>query len=124
MRKYGWSCGVSVPAGERDRVLTQQGARSGLTPVYRQVVDSEVDEEIAKMAEYYRSSPDEVRDSLEKQGGGVDNIRNNLKTRKTIEAVVASAKITKGEWIDETLARPEAEEKPKKAAKKKAAKKG
>ena len=89
-----------------------------------EVADSEVDEEIAKMAEYYRSSPDEVRDSLEKQGGGVDNIRNNLKTRKTIEAVVASAKITKGEWIDETLARPEAEEKPKKAAKKKAAKKG
>jgi trigger factor len=86
-----------------------------------EVPDAEVDEEIGKMAEYYRVPPAEIRDSLEKQGGGVDNIRNNLKTRKTIEAIVASAKISKGEWIDET-AQPEAEEKPKKAAKKKAAK--
>lgn len=89
-----------------------------------EVPDAEVDEEIGKMAEYYRVPPAEIRDSLEKQGGGVDNIRNNLKTRKTIEAIVASAKVTKGEWIDETTVQPEAEEKPKKAAKKKAAEKG
>ncbi len=84
-----------------------------------EVADSEVDEEITKMAEYYRASTDEIRESLEKQGGGVDNIRNNLKTRKAIEAVMEKAKITKGEWVDESLAQPEAEEKPKKAAKKK-----
>lgn len=86
-----------------------------------EVAYSEVDEEIAKMAEYYRATPEEIRDSLEKQGGGVDNIRNNLKTRKAIEAVMEKAKITKGEWVDESLAQPEAEEKPKKAAKKKPA---
>jgi trigger factor len=82
------------------------------------VADAEVDEEINKMAEYYRASADEIRQSLEKQGGGVDNIRNNLKTRKAIEAVVAKANITDGEWVDENVA--QAEEKPKKAKKAKA----
>lgn len=85
-----------------------------------EVPEAEVDEEISKMAEYYRSSVDEIRASLEKQGGGVENIRNNLKTRKAIEAVVAKAKITNGEWIEETPGQPE--EKPKTPSKKKAAK--
>lgn len=67
-----------------------------------EVPDSEVDDEITKMAEYYRATPEEIRESLEKQGGGVDNIRNNLKTRKSIEAVVAAAKVSDGEWIDES----------------------
>lgn len=83
-----------------------------------EVPDSEVDDEITKMAEYYRATPEEIRESLEKQGGGVDNIRNNLKTRKSIEAVVAAAKVTNGEWIDESAqaiaAETETEEKPKK----------
>ncbi len=85
-----------------------------------EVPESEVDEEIAKMAEYYRSSAEEIRESLEKQGGGVENIRNNLKTRKSIEAVIAKAKVTEGEWVDESLAQAEIEEKPVKEAKKKA----
>jgi trigger factor len=85
-----------------------------------EVADAEVDEEIKKMADYYRATADEIRESLEKQGGGVENIRNNLKTRKAIEALVSKAKITKGEWIDESLAQPGAAEKPKKVAKKKA----
>lgn len=94
-----------------------------------EVPESEVDDEIAKMAEYYKATADEIRESLEKQGGGVDNIRNNLKTRKAIEAVVTHAKVTKGEWIDEQAGPVAADEKPKKAAKKKepakkAAKKG
>ena len=84
-----------------------------------EVAESEVDEEIGKLAEYYRASPEEIRESLEKQGGGVENIRNNLKTRKSIEAVVAKAKVTNGEWIDENAIQPEGDEKPKKAAKKK-----
>ncbi|MBK9527123.1 MAG: hypothetical protein IPO41_02080 [Acidobacteria bacterium] len=62
-----------------------------------------------------------------KKEGGIDNIRNNLKTRKSIEAVIANAKVTEGEWIDETVGQPtaaeavtdEGEKKPKKAAKKK-----
>lgn len=81
-----------------------------------EVDEAEVESEIVKMAEYYRASADEIRASLEKQGGGVDNIRNNLKTRKAIEAVVTKAKVATGEWIDET----ETVEKTEKAAKKKA----
>ncbi|MEO6051138.1 MAG: trigger factor [Pyrinomonadaceae bacterium] len=88
-----------------------------------QVAEAEVAEEIQKMADYYRASADEIRESLDKQGGGVENIRNNLKTRKAIEAVIAKAQVVSGQWIDESLAQPETEEKPKKAAKKKAAKK-
>lgn len=96
-----------------------------------EVADSEVDEEIGKMAEYYKASPDEIRESLEKQGGGVENIRGNLKTRKTIEAVIAAAKVSDGPWVDETAQTEksasdettEKKAKPKKAAaKKKAAK--
>ena len=82
-----------------------------------EVADAEVDEEINKMAEYYRASADEIRQSLEKQGGGVENIKNNLKTRKAIEAVVAKAKITDGEWVDENAALAQAEEKQKKTKK-------
>ena len=87
------------------------------------MTDAEVDEEIGKMASYYRASADEIRESLESQGGGVDNIRNNLKTRKAIEAIVAKAKITDGPWVDENAAEPEAVEKPKKAPRKSPAKK-
>lgn len=89
-----------------------------------EISDAEVDEEIGKLAEYYRAPIEQVRESLEKEGG-VDNIRNNLKTRKSIEAVIAHAKVAEGEWIDETVGQPAAaevaadEEKPKKAAKKK-----
>jgi trigger factor len=84
------------------------------------VTDAEVDEEIAKMAEYYRSSPDEIKQSLEKQGGGIENIRNNLKTRKAIEAVVAKAAITDGEWIDENAPVVKAKTEKKKPKTKKA----
>lgn len=86
-----------------------------------EVADTEVEEEVGKMAEYYRSTPDEVRQSLEKQGGGIENIRNNLKTRKSIEAVMEKVKVKKGEWVDESAMPVETEEKPKKAAKKKKA---
>ncbi len=93
------------------------------------VSETDVDEEIAKMAEYYRVTPEDVRKSLTSQKGALDNIRNSLKTRKAIEAVVAKAKIVEGEWIDESVGQPQEVEKPKKAAKKKepakkAAKKG
>jgi trigger factor len=83
----------------------------------------EVDEEIGKMAEYYRTTPEEIRSSLERQGGE-HSIENNLRTRKSIEALIAKAKVTEGEWIDESIAAQSAEEpkeeKPKKPAKKKA----
>jgi trigger factor len=83
----------------------------------------EVDDEISKMAEYYRTSPEEVRESMIKQGGE-RTIENNLRTRKTIEALVSYAKITDGPWTDETPSdeHPE-EEKTKKSKKKATAKK-
>jgi len=88
-----------------------------------EIAETEIEDEIGKMAEHYRSSLEEVRESLEKQGRGVENIRNNLKTRKAIEAVVLKAKVTNGEWIDESLAQPMSEEKPKRVAKKDSVKK-
>jgi trigger factor len=82
----------------------------------------EVDEEIGKMAEYYRTTPEEVRTSLERQGGE-NTIQNNLRTRKSIEALIAKAKVVEGDWIDEAVAEAAGEtteEKPEKAAKTKA----
>jgi trigger factor len=86
------------------------------------VEDAEVEEEIGKLADHYRVTPDEIRDSLNKQGGD-NTIRNNLRTRKSIEALISKAKIVEGEWKDPAAAsEPEAQaeektEKPKKAAK-------
>ncbi|MFT3745063.1 MAG: trigger factor [Pyrinomonadaceae bacterium] len=89
-----------------------------------EVAESEIEEELTKMSEYYRTTNEEIRASLEKQGGGIENISNNLKTRKSIEAVIAKAKVTEGEWVDESLAPAEvaadAEAEPKKEVKKKA----
>src|SRR4029079_9987110 len=91
-----------------------------------EISKEEVDEEIGKLADYYRTTPDEIRDSLEKQGGGA-TIENNLRTRKSIEALIAKATVVEGEWIDEAAEAQQAveaageseEDKPKKAAKKK-----
>ncbi|HMS09497.1 MAG TPA: hypothetical protein PKE66_08445, partial [Pyrinomonadaceae bacterium] len=86
------------------------------------VETAEVDEEIGKMAEYYRTEAAEMRKMFETQGG-LANIENNLRTRKAIEALVAVAKVTDGPWVDENQPEAEAaekEEKPKKAAKAKA----
>jgi trigger factor len=89
------------------------------------VSDAEVDEEIGRMADYYGSSVEEIRDSMSKQGGGPDDIRHNLKTRKTIEAIIAKAKVTDDEWVDESALPAENAAKPKKASSKKdAVKKG
>src|SRR5688572_336523 len=85
------------------------------------VTKAEVDEEIGKMAEYYRSTPEQINESLAKQGGnGV--IENNLRTRKSIEAVIAHAKITDGPWVDDkTEEKEEKPDQPKKVSAKKKA---
>ena len=88
-----------------------------------EVSDDEVNEEVSKIAEYYRSTPEEIRESLEKQGGGMDNIRNNLRTRKTVEAIVAKAKIEDGEWVDPNAPQPVVEEEGRTEKKKSAKKK-
>jgi trigger factor len=85
-----------------------------------EVGDAEVSDEILRLAEYYRVSPDEIRASLVREGGE-EEIKNNLKTRKTIEAIVGYAKITDEPWQEEGAEAPIAEsseEKPKKSAKK------
>ena len=85
------------------------------------VSKEEVEEEIGKMAEYYRATPDELRKSLERQGGE-GTIENNLRTRKSIEALMAKAKVIDGEWVDESVAEAAEEpgdEKTKKTPKKK-----
>lgn len=84
-----------------------------------EVTKEEVEEEIAKIAEAYNASVEEVRKSLEQQGGE-GTIDNNLKTRKSIEALIAKANVIEGEWIDEEAAAAEAgesNEAPKKAKK-------
>ncbi len=87
-----------------------------------EVTREEIDAEIGKLAEYYRTTPAEVLESLEKQGG-TGTIDNNLRTRKSIEALIAKAKVIEGDWIDESqeaiAETAETTEKPKKAAKKK-----
>ncbi len=75
-----------------------------------EVADEEVAEEIQKMADYYRASPEEIRSSLAQQQGGEENIKNNLRTRKAIEALIKHAKVTDGEWVDENLAEAETSE--------------
>lgn len=84
-----------------------------------EVIDAEVEDELQKIADHYRTTPDEIRDSLRKEGGE-DTIRNNLRTRKSIEAVVAKAKVTEEEWKDPSAEVEPEPEKPKKAAKAKA----
>ncbi len=67
------------------------------------VTGDEVSEEINRIAQYYRTTPDEIRQSLSQQGGE-ENVANSLRTRKAVEALVANAKVTDGEWIDENQA--------------------
>ncbi len=69
-----------------------------------EVSSQEIAAEIEQMANYYQVSPEEIRTSISQQEGGEANIANSLRTRKAVEALVANAKVTDGEWIDETKA--------------------
>ncbi|MBA2606053.1 MAG: trigger factor [Acidobacteria bacterium] len=64
-----------------------------------EITEEEIAEEINRMAQQYRVSPEVIRTSL-KQQGGETNISSSLRTRKAVEALVNNAKITDGEWID------------------------
>jgi len=74
-----------------------------------EVSNADVDTEIAKIAEHYRTTAAEMRTTIEKQNG-LDNIRNNLKTRKAIEALIDKAKVTDGPWVDENLGEPKSDD--------------
>ena len=65
-----------------------------------EVTPEEVDEEIQKMADYYNVSVDDIKQSFQQNRSAETVISNNLRTRKAIEALIASAKITDGEWIE------------------------
>ncbi len=93
-----------------------------------EVPKKEVDAEIQKIADSYRTTPEEIMASLEREGGP-GTIANNLKTRRSIEAIIEHAKVTDGPWVDESLAEADAaadskvadeEKESKKPAKKKA----
>lgn len=71
-----------------------------------EVSDEEVKTEIETMAQYYQTSVEEFRKSLDQQGGDA-MIQNNLRTRKAVEALVEKANVTDGEWIDESQQQPE-----------------
>jgi trigger factor len=90
-----------------------------------EVSDEDVAGELEQMANYYGVPVEQIKESIAGQEGGEANIANNLRTRKAVEALVKHAKVTEGEWIDESQmkAQPaaeeaETEEKPKAKAKK------
>ena len=85
-----------------------------------EVSEEEITEEIQKMARHYRATPEDIRASLAQQGGE-DGIANSLRTRKAVEALMKNAKITDGEWVDQSQPQvedsEETEDKPKKEKK-------
>ena len=83
-----------------------------------EVSGDEIAEEINRIADYYQTTPEEVRASLTQQGGE-EGIANSLRTRKAVEALRENAKITDGEWVDETQSVAEAEQREKEEAEKK-----
>jgi trigger factor len=94
-----------------------------------EVSGDEIASELENMARYYGVSADEIRASLSQQQGGESSIADRLRSRKAVEALVNQAKVTDGEWVDESQ-QPEAaaetaeteapaEEKKPKARKKK-----
>lgn len=86
-----------------------------------EIGQQEVDDEIGKIADYYRMTPDAVRESIEKQGGD-DSIKSNLRTRRAMEILVEKANVVDGEWIDESAVQVEPDEgKPEKTKGKSAA---
>jgi trigger factor len=87
-----------------------------------EVSGDEIAEEIEKMAQYYRVSPEEIRTSLTEQGGE-NNIADRLRSRKSVEILVEKAKITDAEWVDEKAVQTEEETATEKPVKKKAEKK-
>ncbi|MEP6903999.1 MAG: trigger factor [Actinomycetota bacterium] len=79
-----------------------------------EVKDEDVAKEIEMMATYYNVPVEQIKQSIAGQQGGEANIANNLRTRKAVEAIFNHAKITEGEWIDESQKQTETEvEKPK-----------
>ena len=65
-----------------------------------EVSDQEIEDEINAIAEASKQSPEQVRGILTKQGGE-RSIAGRLRNRKTLDFLVANAKITDKEWKEE-----------------------
>jgi trigger factor len=81
-----------------------------------EIGEEELNEEILRIANYYRVPTEDVRNSLAADGG-MENIRSQVKTRKTIEVMVDHAVIKDEPWVDETEPTPvDAPQRGKKAS--------
>lgn len=87
-----------------------------------EVSKEEIQDEISKMAVYYKTTVDEINKSLEQSGGDL-SISERLRSRKSVDTIFEFAKVTDAEWLDEAqlaaLEKPVTdtaeEKKPKKA---------
>ncbi|HEX8177757.1 MAG TPA: trigger factor [Pyrinomonadaceae bacterium] len=70
------------------------------------VTDEEIEEEINRVAEASRQSPEQVRAALTKQGGAT-SIADRLRSRKALDLVIENARVTDEEWREEEEAQPE-----------------
>jgi trigger factor len=66
-----------------------------------EVTDQEIEDEINAIAEASKQSPEQVRGILTKQGGE-RSIAGRLRNRKTLDFLVANARVTDKEWKEET----------------------
>lgn len=64
------------------------------------VSEQDIDDEIARVAEASKQSPEQVRAILTKQGGE-RSIAGRLRNRRAVEFLVANAKVTDEEWKEE-----------------------
>lgn len=80
-----------------------------------EVTSEEIAEEIEKLAAYYRTTPEQIRTSLSQQGGE-NSIADRLRSRKSVEKLVEKAKVTDGEWVDESQQTAEVAEQEAKTA--------
>lgn len=75
-----------------------------------EVSDEEVASEMALMAQQYQMTEEQLKETIDAQGGS-NMIANNLKTRKAVEALVEKASVTEGEWAEESRDEPVAKKK-------------
>lgn len=64
--------------------------------------DEEVDEEMKKMAEMYDMEVERVKEMLEGVQGGLDNVKRDIKIRKTIDFLVENSQTVPKEENDES----------------------
>lgn len=65
-----------------------------------EVTDEEITEEVTKLAQSVRQTPEQVRAALTKQDGE-RSIANRLRMRKTLDLLIENAQITDKEWREE-----------------------